>query len=237
MICEYGDDLLRDAESSGSPQKDRLEMVRRLEAQGISDKKVLEVMRRIPRHLFIANSLWDHAYADHPVPIDQGQTISQPYIVALMTQSLQLQKSDRVLEIGTGSGYQTAILAELATHVYTVERWQELADKAQRLLTSAGYVNISFRVGDGTLGWPEEAPFEKILVTAAAPEVPAALVEQLAEGGRLVIPVGGRQLQTLVAFTKEEGEMRREELCACSFLPLIGKEGWPDQETWLQHLL
>ncbi len=212
-------------------------MVRRLEAQGIADRKVLEVMRRIPRHLFIANSLWDHAYADHPVPIDQGQTISQPYIVALMTQSLQLQKSDRVLEIGTGSGYQTAILAELATHVYTIERWQELADKAQKLLTSAGYVNISFRVGDGTLGWPEEAPFEKILVTAAAPEVPAPLGEQLAEGGRLVIPVGGRQLQTLVAFTKEEGEMRREELCACSFLPLIGKEGWPDQETWLQHLL
>lgn len=232
-----GDDLLKDVHSSGSPQKDRLEMVRRLEAQGIADKKVLEVMHRIPRHLFIANSLWDHAYADHPVPIDQGQTISQPYIVALMTQSLQLQKSDRVLEIGTGSGYQTAILAELATHVYTIERWQELADKAQRLLTSAGYVNISFRVGDGTLGWLEEAPFEKILVTAAAPEVPAALVEQLAEGGRLVIPVGGRQLQTLVAFTKEEGEMRREELCACSFLPLIGKEGWPDQETWLQHLL
>lgn len=232
-----GDDLLKDVHSSGSPQKDRLEMVRRLEAQGIADKKVLEVMGRIPRHLFIANSLWDHAYADHPVPIDQGQTISQPYIVALMTQSLRLQKSDRVLEIGTGSGYQTAILAELATHVYTIERWQELADKAQRLLTSAGYVNIRFRVGDGTLGWPEEAPFEKILVTAAAPQVPAALVEQLAEGGRLVIPVGGRQLQTLVAFTKEEGEMRREELCACSFLPLIGKEGWPDQETWLQHLL
>jgi protein-L-isoaspartate(D-aspartate) O-methyltransferase len=232
-----GDDLLKDVHSSGSPQKDRLEMVRRLEAQGIVDRKVLEVMRRIPRHLFIANSLWDHAYADHPVPIDQGQTISQPYIVALMTQSLQAQKSDRVLEIGTGSGYQTAILAELATHVYTIERWQELADKAQRLLTSAGYVNISFRVGDGTLGWPEEAPFEKILVTAAAPEVPAALVEQLAEGGRLVIPVGGRQVQTLVAFTKKEGEMRREELCACSFLPLIGREGWPDEETWLQHLL
>jgi protein-L-isoaspartate(D-aspartate) O-methyltransferase len=212
-------------------------MVRRLEAQGITDKKVLEVMRRIPRHLFIANSLWDHAYANHPVPIDQGQTISQPYIVALMTQALQVNTGDRVLEIGTGSGYQTAILAELATHVYTVERWPELAEKAKQLLTSAGYTNISFRVSDGTLGWPEEAPFERILVTAAAPEVPAAFGEQLAEGGRLVIPVGGRQLQTLVAFTKEEGEMHREDLCACSFLPLIGKEGWPDQETWLQHLL
>lgn len=236
-MSEYGDDLLKDVESSGSPQKDRLEMVRRLEAQGITDQKVLEVMRRIPRHLFIANALWDQAYADHPVPIDRGQTISQPYIVALMTQALQLEKSDRVLEIGTGSGYQTAILAELAQHVYTIERFPELSEKAQKLLTEAGYTNISFRVGDGTVGWPEEAPFEKIIVTAAAPEVPAALVEQLAERGRLVIPVGGRQLQTLVAFTKEGEKLRREELCACSFLPLVGKEGWPDEETWLQHLL
>jgi protein-L-isoaspartate(D-aspartate) O-methyltransferase len=233
MECLAGDG--RDV--SGSPQKDRLEMVRRLEAQGITDKRVLEVMRRIPRHLFIANSLWDHAYADRPVPIDRGQTISQPYIVALMTQALQLEKSDRVLEIGTGSGYQTAILAELAEHVYTIERFPELAEKAKKLLTDAGYTNISFRVGDGTLGWPEEAPFEKIIVTAAAPEVPAALVEQLAERGRLVIPVGGRQLQTLVALTKEGKKLRREELCACSFLPLIGEEGWPDEETWLQHLL
>ncbi len=223
--------------SSGSPQKDRLEMVRRLEAQGITDTRVLEVMRRIPRHLFIANSLWDHAYADRPVPIDRGQTISQPYIVALMTQALQLEKGDRVLEIGTGSGYQTAILAELAERVYTIERFPELSEKAQKLLTDAGYTNIRFRVGDGTLGWPEEAPFEKIIVTAAAPEVPAALVEQLAGGGRLVIPVGGRQLQTLVALTKEGKKLRREKLCACSFLPLIGEEGWPDEETWLQHLL
>lgn len=213
-------------------------MVRRLEAQGITDQKVLEVMRRIPRHLFIPNALWDHAYADHPVPIDRGQTISQPYIVALMTQALQLEKSDRVLEIGTGSGYQTAILAELAKHVYTIERFPELSEKAKKLLTEAGYTNISFLVGDGTLGWPEEAPFDKIIVTAAAPEVPKALVEQLSERGRLVIPVGGRQVQTLLALTKEEGgKLRREELCACSFLPLVGKEGWPDEETWLQHLL
>lgn len=212
-------------------------MVRRLEAQGITDRKVLEVMRRIPRHLFIPNALWDHAYADHPVPIDRGQTISQPYIVALMTQALQLEKSDRVLEIGTGSGYQTAILAELAKHVYTIERFPELSEKAKKLLTEAGYTNISFLVGDGTLGWPEEAPFDKIIVTAAAPEVPKALVEQLSERGRLVIPVGGRQVQTLLALTKEGGKLRREELCACSFLPLVGKEGWPDEETWLQHLL
>lgn len=212
-------------------------MVRRLEAQGITDQKVLEVMRRIPRHLFISNALWDHAYADHPVPIDRGQTISQPYIVALMTQALQLEKTDRVLEIGTGSGYQTAILAELAKHVYTIERFPELSEKAKKLLMEAGYTNISFLVGDGTLGWPEEAPFDKIIVTAAAPEVPKALVEQLSERGRLVIPVGGRQVQTLLALTKEGGTLRREELCACSFLPLVGKEGWPDEETWLQHLL
>ncbi len=237
MISEYGDDLLRDVESSGSPQKDRIEMVRRLEAQGISDKNVLEVMRRIPRHLFIPNALWDQAYVDHPVPIDCGQTISQPYIVALMTQALQLTKSDRVLEIGTGSGYQTAILAELAQHVYTIERFPELSEKAQKLLKEAGYTNISFRVGDGTMGWPEEAPFEKIIVTAAAPDVPRPLIEQLAEGGRLVIPVGGRQLQTLLQITKEGEKLRREELCACSFLPLIGREGWPDQQTWLEHLL
>jgi protein-L-isoaspartate(D-aspartate) O-methyltransferase len=236
-MSEYGEDLLKDGGSSGSPQKDRLEMVRRLEAQGISDKNVLEVMRRIPRHLFVANALWDHAYADHPVPIDRGQTISQPYIVALMTQALQVEKSDRVLEIGTGSGYQAAILAELAEHVYTIERFPELSEKAQKLLTEAGYTNISFRVGDGTLGWPEEAPFEKIIVTAAAPEVPSSLMEQLAEGGRMVIPVGGRQLQVLLVLAKERGEVHREELCACSFLPLIGREGWPDQQTWLQHLL
>lgn len=225
---------MKDVHSSGSPQKDRLEMVHHLEAQGISDRNVLDVMRRIPRHLFVANNLWDHAYADHPLPIDRGQTISQPYIVALMTQALQLRKSDRVLEIGTGSGYQTAILAELAGHVYTIERFAELADKAKRLLAEAGYTNISFRVGDGTFGWPEEAPFQKILVTAAAPAVPPPLVEQLADGGRLVIPVGGRQLQTLLALTKEKGRMKREELCACSFLPLIGKAGWSEQETWLQ---
>lgn len=212
-------------------------MIRRLEAQGITDRRVLEVMGLIPRHLFIPVALWDHAYADHPVPIDCGQTISQPYIVALMTQALQVEKSDRVLEIGTGSGYQTAILAELAQHVYTIERFAELSEKARKLLTDAGYTNISFRVGDGTLGWPEEAPFQKIIVTAAAPEVPPSLVEQLAEGGRMVIPVGGRQLQTLLLLMKEHGQLRREELCACSFLPLIGKEGWPDQESWLHHLL
>ncbi len=219
-----------DEDVSGSPQRDRRAMIRYLAAQGISDKNVLEAMLRIPRHLFIANALWDQAYANHPLPIDQDQTISQPYIVALMTQALQLQKSDRVLEIGTGSGYQTAILAELAGHIYTIERFPQLSQKAQKLLNTAAYTNISFHIGDGTLGWPEEAPFEKIIVTAAAPEVPPSLLAQLAAGGRMVLPVGGRQMQYLLLVRREKGQFIREELCACSFLPLIGKEGWPEEE-------
>lgn len=205
-------------------------MIRYLAAQGIGDQNVLDAMLRIPRHLFIANALWDRAYANHPLPIDQDQTISQPYIVALMTQALQLQKSDRVLEIGTGSGYQTAILAELAGHIYTIERLPQLSQKAQKLLAEAAYTNISFRIGDGTLGCPEEAPFEKIIVTAAAPEAPPSLLAQLAAGGRMVLPVGGRQMQVLLLIQRENRQFIREELCACSFLPLIGKEGWPEEE-------
>lgn len=220
-----------DEESSGSPQRDRRKMVRYLATQGITDKNVLDAMLRIPRHLFVANALWDQAYADHPLPIAQNQTISQPYIVALMTQALQLKKSDRVLEIGTGSGYQTAILAELAGHVYTIERFPQLSQQAQQLLSAAKYTNISYRIGDGTLGWPEEAPFDKIIVTAAAPEVPPSLLAQLADHGRMVIPVGGRQLQMLLLLRREHQEFIREELCACSFLPLIGKEGWPEEES------
>ncbi|MCS6937201.1 MAG: protein-L-isoaspartate(D-aspartate) O-methyltransferase [Candidatus Bipolaricaulota bacterium] len=218
-------------EPCGSPQRDRQRMVQHLAAQGITDKNVLHAMQRIPRHLFVANSLWDQAYADHPLPIEQNQTISQPYIVALMTQALQLQKSDRVLEIGTGSGYQTAILAELAGQVYTIERFPQLSQKAQRLLREAGYTNIRYRVGDGSLGWPEEAPFDKIIVTAAAPEVPSSLLAQLADPGRMVIPVGGRQVQTLLLIRRENQELFKEELCACSFLPLVGKEGWPEEES------
>jgi protein-L-isoaspartate(D-aspartate) O-methyltransferase len=204
-------------------------MIRYLATQGITDKSVLDAMLRIPRHLFIANALWDQAYADHPLPIEQNQTISQPYIVALMTQALQIQKSDRVLEIGTGSGYQTAILAELAGRVYTIERFPQLSQQACKLLGAASYTNIDYRVGDGTLGWPEEISFEKIIVTAAAPEVPAPLLTQLADGGRMVLPVGGRQLQMLLLIQRENQEFIREELCACSFLPLIGKEGWREE--------
>lgn len=220
-----------DKDVRGSPTRDRRAMIRHLVTQGITDQKVLDAMRRIPRHLFVVNKLWDHAYADHPLPIDQEQTISQPYIVALMSQALQLKKSDRVLEIGTGSGYQTAILAELAGRSYTIERFSQLSEKARKLLCeTAGYRNIRFLVGDGTLGWPEEAPFDKIIVTAAAPTVPPALLAQLAEGGRMVLPVGGRQMQTLALIRRENQQIIQEELCTCSFLPLIGKAGWPEEE-------
>ena len=216
---------------SGSPQRDRQLLVRQLAGRGITDLRVLEVIRRIPRHLFVANPLWEAAYADHPLPIDEGQTISQPFIVALMTQALNLQKTDRVLEIGTGSGYQTAILAELAGEVYTIERFSTLADRAQQLLDSAGYHHIFFRVGDGTLGWSEHAPFNKIIATAACPHIPPTLLDQLQEEGRLVIPVGNRQVQSLLLVHKSvNGPVRSEELCSCSFLPLIGKEGWPERE-------
>lgn len=216
---------------SGSPQRDRRLLMRHLAGRGITDLRVLDVMGRVPRHLFVANPLWEAAYADHPLPIDEGQTISQPFIVALMTQALNPQKTDRVLEIGTGSGYQTAVLAELADEVYTIERFQMLADKARQLLDSAGYHHIFFRVEDGTLGWPECAPFDKIIATAASPQIPATLLGQLREGGRLVIPVGNRHVQSLLLVHKEkDGRVRSEELCACSFLPLIGKEGWPARE-------
>jgi protein-L-isoaspartate(D-aspartate) O-methyltransferase len=218
------------ASRSGSPQRDRHELVRHLAKRGIRDLNVLKAMRTIPRHLFLANPLWEIAYADRPLPIEEGQTISQPFIVALMTEALNLHQADRVLEIGTGSGYQTAVLAELASEVYTVERFTTLSQKAKQLLESAGYHHIFFRVGDGTLGWSDRAPFDKIIATAACPQVPVSLLAQLRDGGRLVIPVGHRQIQSLLLVSKEKnGQVRSEELCSCSFLPLIGKEGWSSE--------
>jgi protein-L-isoaspartate(D-aspartate) O-methyltransferase len=205
-------------------------MVRQLAERGIADERVLKAMRVIPRHLFLPNALWDLAYTDQPLPIAEGQTISQPYIVALMTQTLELQETDTVLEIGTGSGYQTAILAELAGEIFTVERFEALSEQARRLLESAGYQRIHYRVGDGTLGWPEAAPFDKIIATGSCPQIPASLVNQLRDGGRLVIPVGSRQVQSLLLVRRVNGQVRSEEVCACSFLPLIGKEGWPEGE-------
>jgi len=201
-------------------------LIAELRALGIHDKRVLAAMARVPRHLFVPPELLPYAYEDRPLPIGAGQTISQPYIVALSTQALALSPQDRVLEIGTGSGYQAAILAELASEVYTVERLAELSQGAQERLGKLGYKNLHFRVGDGTKGWPEEAPFDGILVTAAAPRAPKSLLDQLAEGGRLVIPIGGRESQDLWLIEKHARRLEKVYLCPCTFVPLIGEEGW-----------
>jgi protein-L-isoaspartate(D-aspartate) O-methyltransferase len=198
--------------------------------RGIRDPRVLAAMRRVPRHRFIPVHLGDQAYNDYPLPIGEDQTISQPYIVALMTEILEPQETDRVLEIGAGSGYQAAILAELVAQVYTMDRVGPLADRAQEALKSLGYGNIKVRLGDGTLGWPEEAPFDGIIVTAAAPQVPRPLTEQLALNGRLVIPVGDRYSQTLTLVRKTKAGLKFEYHGGCRFVPLIGKYGWPEDE-------
>jgi len=197
-----------------------------IEARGIYDHGVLEAMRKVPRHLFIGEALQDQAYGDFPLPIGEGQTISQPYIVAEMTQALQLDTDDRVLEIGTGSGYQTAILAELAFRVYTIERVRELFVNARNLLDQLGYHNVVARCSDGTLGWPDESPFEAIIVTAGAPGVPEILLQQLAIGGRLVIPVGNRFSQSLLKLRRDEDGIHKTDLGGCRFVKLIGEHGW-----------
>jgi protein-L-isoaspartate(D-aspartate) O-methyltransferase len=206
--------------------QERRALIAELRAQGIHDEQVLAALGRVPRHLFVPPELLSYAYVNQPLPIGCGQTISQPYIVALSTEALALSPTDRVLEIGTGSGYQTAILAELAGEVYTVERLPELSEAARKRLSALGYTNVYFRVGDGTKGWPEKAPFDAILVTAAAPKPPKSLLDQLAEGGRMVIPIGGRTSQDLWLLRKRDGRLERVYLCPCTFVPLIGEEGW-----------
>ncbi len=190
--------------------------------RGITDRRVLDAFYKVPRHLFIDPADRSLAYGDHPLPIGLDQTISQPYIVALMTQALNLKGGEKVLEVGTGSGYQAAILAELAGHVYTIERLAPLAEKTEKLLRELGYTNISIKIGDGSKGWPENAPFDGILVTAAARKIPPILIEQLAPGGKLVIPVGDSWLQELLLLTNEEDGFKKKALCACRFVPLIG---------------
>ncbi|MGA8571910.1 MAG: protein-L-isoaspartate(D-aspartate) O-methyltransferase [Desulfobaccales bacterium] len=202
-----------------------------IRARGVADPRVLAAMRRVPRHRFIPEHLWSQAYADYPLPIGEDQTISQPYIVALMTGILELKETDRVLEVGTGSGYQAAILAELAAQVFSIDRKGGLADHARSILESLGYRNIRIRVGDGTLGWPEEAPFDGIIVTAGAPQVPRPLVEQLALGGRLVIPVGDAFTQTLTCVRQTGEGLKYEYHGGCRFVRLIGKYGWDGGET------
>lgn len=199
-------------------------------ARGIRDPRVLEVMGRIPRHEFVDPGLASQAYLDHPLNIGFKQTISQPYIVALMTESLRLTGGEKVLEIGTGSGYQTAILAELGRHVYSIERIAPLSNGARRTLYRLGYVNFTLRIGDGTAGWPEAGPFDAILVAAAAHAIPPPYLEQLAEGGRLVMPRGDETVQDLVRLTKKGGKIQEESLCECRFVKLYGEYGWQEKD-------
>ena len=224
-----GAPLLRDL--PGPPTalfaRERERMVEeQLVRRGITDARVLEAMRKIPRHLFVEEALRDRAYGDHPLPIGEGQTISQPYIVGIMTQLLHLTGSEKVLEIGSGSGYQTAVLAELARRVCSVERIASLAARARATLEAMGYTNVWVRTADGTFGWPDEAPFDRILVSAAAPAVPEPLFDQLVEGGRMVLPVGGPFAQTLTVVDRVGGEKKISADSGCVFVKLIGKYGW-----------
>jgi protein-L-isoaspartate(D-aspartate) O-methyltransferase len=203
-------------------------MIDDLLAKGIVDPRVIKAFEKVPRHLFVREEDLHQAYDDHPLPIGHGQTISQPYMVACMTELASLKGGEKVLEIGTGSGYQAAILAELAREVCTIERIPGLLTKARELLLSLGYKNIKFKLGDGTLGWEEEAPFDAIIVTAGSPEIPPSLISQLKEGGSLIIPVGEERVQQLLLVKKEAGGLKKEEICACVFVKLIGKEGWEE---------
>jgi protein-L-isoaspartate(D-aspartate) O-methyltransferase len=198
-----------------------------LRGRDIYDRLTLEAMSRIPREHFVRSGDESRAYDDHAMGIGYGQTISQPYMVALMTQCLELTGTEKVLEVGTGSGYQAAVLAEICHEVYTIERVRELSERAEQLLRGLAYENVHFRVGDGSLGWPEERPFDRIIVTAGAPAVPDPLTEQLASPGVLVIPVGEEYVQSLLQIKKDEaGSLRRRHICDCVFVKLIGEEGW-----------
>ena len=198
-------------------------------ARGIKNHDVIDVLNSVPRDIFVEDALADKAYSDFPLPIGHRQTISQPYIVALMTESIELKKTDRVLEVGTGSGYQTAILSMLASWVYTVERIPDLMENAKRILTSYNYLNINYKVTNGAEGWKEFAPYDAIMVTAGAPpEIPKPLLQQLKDGGRMVIPSGDRGDQLLLKITKDGKNYTKEVLTGCRFVDLIGKHAWQD---------
>jgi protein-L-isoaspartate(D-aspartate) O-methyltransferase len=195
------------------------------------DPRVLKIMETVPRHLFVDEGLIDQAYNDNPLPIGERQTISQPYIVALMTEALELKGTERVLEIGTGSGYQTAILAKLTDRVFSIERVATLAARARKVLDLLNCYNVAIRVGDGSYGWKEEAPFDSIITTAAAPGVPRHLLDQLAPGGKMVVPVGSRDIQTLYKISRSvenPDEIKKEDLGGCRFVSLIGESGWKE---------
>jgi protein-L-isoaspartate(D-aspartate) O-methyltransferase len=210
-------------------ERQREEMVeQQIAARGITDAKVLAAFRKVPRHLFVSEALRDQAYGDYPLPIGEQQTISQPYIVAEMTQALELNSDDRVLEIGTGSGYQAAILAEIVYRVYTIERIRTLYVQTRKLLDKLHYHSIVMRCSDGTSGWQDEGPFDAIIVTAGAPEVPEKMLGQLVEGGRMVAPVGNQHSQELIKLTKDKSGIHKSNLGGCRFVKLIGAHGWKE---------
>ena len=212
---------------SGEYETKRLQMVEdQIRRRGIDDPRVLEAFRRVPRHEFVPAHLRGDAYRDCPLPIGENQTISQPYMVASMTQHAAVEPGDRVLEIGTGSGYQAAILAELGADVFSVERWESLMQSAREVLTRLGYSRIQYKVGDGTLGWESESPFSAILVTAGAPRLPQPLVDQLRIGGKLVIPVEEGFSQVLYIVYRTESGISKEKGERCTFVPLVGEFGW-----------
>jgi len=208
-------------------ERKREKMVKKqIEARGITNPYVLGAMLKVPRHLFVSEALMDQAYGDFPLPIGEQQTISQPYIVAEMTQALQLNKDDRVLEIGTGSGYQAAILSEIVFRVYTIERIHPLFVKTRRLFDKLRYHNIITKYSDGTSGWIDESPFDAIIVTAGAPEIPKVLVDQLSVGGRMVLPTGDQYSQDLIRLCKDEEGVHETNLGGCRFVKLVGEHGW-----------
>ncbi len=227
-IAHEGDERLTEDEFGAA----RASMVReQLEARGVSDPRVLEAVSRVHRHRFVPPGQEACAYDDRPLPIGQGQTISQPYMVAVMTQCLSLKGGEKVLELGTGSGYQAAVLAEMGADVFTVERHAELSSGARHRLADLGYCSVHFRIGDGSAGWPEEAPFARILVTAAMPEMTEVLLNQLVDGGRLVAPVGSRSFQDLTIAERSGTEIKSWKSGGCTFVPLVGEYGWEAGEN------
>src|SRR5271157_3260250 len=225
--CKMLEAIFNNGRGSETPAEQRARMVEeQLLSRGISDPRVLTAMGKVPREQFIAGEDFRDAYGDHPLPIGAGQTVSQPYIVAAMVEALELRPQDRVLEVGTGTGYEAAILGELAAEVWTIERHQELSDKAREILARLGYTNVHVVQGDGSLGLPPQAPFDKILVAAAAPRIPESLVAQLVDGGRLVVPVGDRYEQQVHVVRKLGDEIAVTMHDLCRFVPLVGQEGW-----------
>lgn len=203
-------------------------LIKQLRSKGITDERVLDAFRKVQRHRFVDGAMYAQAYDDNALPIGAGQTISQPYIVAFMTQLLSLKKDEKILEIGTGSGFQTAILAQFSRRVYSVERQRDLAEAARLRLREMGYENVAFKTGDGSAGWQQHAPYEKILVTAAAPLVPEMLISQLAVGGRMIIPIGDRDRQEIAVWDKTAHGVEMHQEGSVVFVPLIGEYGWKE---------